>query len=457
MEENLKINGCTFDENAGRLHTVQDSLFKCLDTKIVPDSSVGNFSLEESKAVLQSPVGDEPSTDTSKKHLDTFKQNNQDILFSGYFGPRTENDKTPSAPTNPFIEEERRNLTRTPKGFNGFNGGFNTGLNISRQSNLSSKSSSNLFSFENLVKSVSIDKSKKIKSSEELLLEKIEKEKEELKKLKLQNQLTAEKNKHYQPKPITPTPLTLLKPFNFSSSKLLTKKRTGDYMDNEKINTKIKDTIRKKIESCGAGIKETVFINDKINYNKSPSTVKFMKKSIGSRSKSKSPCRDEDMASLSSRIEKYCVITNKSMSKKDKSPVKLSFTEEERFNQNAKNILNTSSDLHQLSTMSSSIRKQFASELSTEDKIAREMESYKFKAKPLNRNIFKKQPVVESFDTILMKTRQEKQELDMKLKENKKTQKINQIKQTQARKSFNAYTRDENCNTLNRNDLMLLE
>lgn len=66
-----------------------------------------------------------------------------------------------------------------------------------------------------------------ILSSEEILLNKIKKEKEELKKQKKINNNYFEKaiKKTIREKPIAPTPLTLLDPFNLSNGNMLNKKR----------------------------------------------------------------------------------------------------------------------------------------------------------------------------------------------------------------------------------------
>lgn len=164
-------------------------------------------------------------------------------------------------------------------------------------------------------------------TSEEILLEKIKKEREELKKQLELNALTFEKSKLFMNKPLPPTPLTILKPFNLSSnnSKLLMKKRMVS-VNNSEINNKITEHMRKKCENHG--IKESVFINNKIIYNKTPTELKFM--SRFERSSKKSPIKkmtfsfenitcekqnkntqqeDGTITDLSSRIEKYCNIS----------------------------------------------------------------------------------------------------------------------------------------------------
>lgn len=286
------------------------------------------------------------------------------------------------------------------------------------------------------------------------MLEKLKKEKEEMNRLRNINFQTLEKTKTFQPKPLNPTPLTLIKPFNLSTnnSKMLMKKRIGGNI--EEINSKIAETMKRKCEEVGEKVKETVFIGDTIKMQKTPPNVKYMRRTPG-RSRSKSPCRfntqmDDDMYSLSSRIEKYCIIsgTNKNYHNVgNKSPLKLCFSSNN--NQNEEKIMDTHINSIMLNTPrspSTSIRRHFnhANTISTEDKIAKEMQTYKFKAKPLNKNMFsnanaglpsnipKKKPEIESFEMILQKTRMEKQMIDKKEKEDKKLNKMNLIKQGKA-------------------------
>jgi hypothetical protein len=390
-----------------------------------------------------------------------------------------------------MINVNARIMNGNHSNFGNFNGSFISSSNLTSNSNLNRSSTSttkintNQNSFNDLVKSVSIanfstSKPKKSKiylniilikyvellSTEDLMLEKIKKEKEEMHRLKLINKQNVEKVKCYVKQPVMPQPLTLIKPFNLSmnNSKLLMKKRVTNTNVDE-INSKITETMKKKCEKVGDNLKEAVFAHEKIVLQKPEHSIRHMKKSLGrsiSRSKSKSPIKsqnldsnEDDVTSLTSRIEKYCVISGfksannnysnvHSVSNKSKSPLKTCFSnrndlqqnEDKFFNNQVSCILmNTSKTL----TKSFSIRKHFNSNLiSTEDKIVKEMQNYKFTPKPLNKNIFcknnKKQNEIESIESIMMKTRMEKSEIEKIDKENKKMDKINQMKVNKLKK-----------------------
>ena len=154
---------------------------------------------------------------------------------------------------------------------------------------------------------------KKILSSEELELERIKKEKEELKKQKKTFQKVYTKSKQYKPMHILPSPLTLIKPFHLSSSsstQYLRRRLTSTNYEIEKINQKIKEKLEKKCEEYGEKMKENVFINEQIvNQNSNPNIDftpinknKFVDKIAEQNSESK--------LSLSSRINKYCEMTS---------------------------------------------------------------------------------------------------------------------------------------------------
>jgi len=289
-----------------------------------------------------------------------------------------------------------------------------------------------------------------------MIIEKIKKEKEEMLKLKMINRQNVEKVKTFVNKPVMPQPLTLIKPFNLSmnQSKMLSKKRvTNSNVDD--INSKITDVIRKKC--FGDNIKDSLFAHEKIVLQKPEQNVRHMKKSLGrstsrSISRSRSPIRNNDekcqdeLTNLTSRIEKYCVISgfqrdknsnyNHDNTNRSKSPLKNCFShrsdiqqnEDKIFNNQINNILLNTSKIGQIST---SIRKHFnAGQMTTEEKIVKEMQGYKFTPKPLNKSIFKnkKSNDIESFESIVMKTRLEKQDIDKADKDKKKMEKINQMK-----------------------------
>jgi hypothetical protein len=389
-------------------------------------------------------------------------------LYSGFFGQKNDNAMSQAAQnfytvTKPFpmAEDEKKTdfykkADKVSSGFDllncqignkrqkaetcEFNGSFidnfsGDKINQSNVSNITSFSNSS-YSFNDLVKSVSLSNLKKKKgkfyltlvlSSEELMLEKIKKEKEEMQRLRNLNSNFVDRAKNYLPKPINPSPLTIIKPFNLSSNnnKMLTKKRTPN-SNIEEVNSRITDAMKKKFEGQSQNPLEI------IKLQKTPPNVKYMKKT-STRSRSKSPMKtEEDLHSLSSRIEKYCVISGRSTIK-SKSPTKNLFSNKEDgiFNLHLSNIMNTTKNSNSFtnSVFSSSMKKHFSmTNMSTEDKIAQEMKNFKFKAKPLNKNLFAKKPEIESFESILQKTRMEKKALDFKEKEDKKMNKIAQIK-----------------------------
>lgn len=96
------------------------------------------------------------------------------------------------------------------------------------------------------------------------------------------------------------------------------------------------------------------------------------------------------------------------------------------------------------SIISSSIRKHFSSFESTEERMKKEMENYKFKAKPLNRQVYNlnlnleprssltkakaKQKEIISFEEIIKASKNEKQAIINDERENKKLLKIKEIK-----------------------------
>ena len=89
-----------------------------------------------------------------------------------------------------------------------------------------------------------LNKKRKILTSEELELEKIKKEKEEIKKQNIKNKILYIKSKNFIPISITPSPLTLIKPFNLSSSKnknYIKNRLSSNNFEINKLNEKIKE------------------------------------------------------------------------------------------------------------------------------------------------------------------------------------------------------------------------
>ena len=128
----------------------------------------------------------------------------------------------------------------------------------------------NSFKFnQNILKFNFLGKKKKILSSEEIELEKIKKEKEEIKKQKLINEKCYQRSKNYIPITITPSPLTILKPFHLSSSRsskfLKNRMSSTDYEIN-KINNQIKEKIKKKCEEFQEKGNKNIYMNKSFDY-----------------------------------------------------------------------------------------------------------------------------------------------------------------------------------------------
>jgi hypothetical protein len=400
------MEGIVNDDDA-----LQQSFFQNLPEVIV--ESTNDFNLEEEvKNGVNKNVNNELDLGIGAKNDLNFNPNN-DILFSGYFGQKMDDENINGNKltndnhkrTNPFpmIVEERVNKNS----FNLYNKpnfkkqrlDKSLSLNNSYISTTSSKAKN---SFSDMVKSVSLTtcpkKSKKylileILSSVELELLKIKKEKENIKKLQQKNEQMKEKVKifnfqikQFTPKPIiSTTPLTMLKPFNLQTEKLLSKKRTSE------INSKIAEQMKTKTE---------------------PKRIKFI-----SKSPVKKKSIDDEVNSLSNRIERYCII-----SKRSKSPLKLCFNENE--DKNFENM--KASILNETFVNSTSIRKHFDTEklISTEDKKA--LQKTPFRAK-----LVKKIPEIKSFEDIIEKSRKENKFVEKIQKANKVNQKIEKIKTEQ--------------------------
>jgi hypothetical protein len=147
---------------------------------------------------------------------------------------------------------------------------------------------------------------------------------------------------------------------------------------------------------------------------------------------------DEDLNNINSGIEKCSlgVKANRVSKNRDKSPLN---------NENDKNFINSMyNQLGSHSIISSSIRKHFNLNESTEDKIKKERQNHKFKAKPLNRQVYNlnlnleprlsltsnitKPKDIISFEDVIKTSRLEKQFIMKEEKENLKIQKIKEIK-----------------------------
>lgn len=159
-------------------------------------------------------------------------------------------------------------------------------------------------------------KKKRILSSEEIELEKIKKEKEDLKKQRQIHLKCYNKSKIYKPMNISPSPLTLIKPFNLSSSgstQCLKKRLTKTNYEIKQINKKIKEKLENKVKAYDIQVSKSkeppVLIPSRNNISYLTSTVspinynKYTKKIYTDNN------NDTNM-SLSCRINKYCQMTS---------------------------------------------------------------------------------------------------------------------------------------------------
>lgn len=97
-----------------------------------------------------------------------------------------------------------------------------------------------------------LNKKRKILSSEEIELQKIEKEREEIKKMIHKNREMYENSQNYTPMKIIPKPLTTFKPFNLSSNyknKYLKERQGNTLYEINKLNQKIREKMEQKIEA----------------------------------------------------------------------------------------------------------------------------------------------------------------------------------------------------------------
>jgi hypothetical protein len=210
------------------LNESQHSFFKNLPEVIVESNNtdVMNFELNEPTCGNQLNEGNLFANGSGHKDTrENFYFNATDILFSGYFGQKNEEDgfngnkdaQKNNKRINPFptIEEERQRQN-SGMSYDALNGRNCKKQKLEKSASKSALSNSflsnmsrNKNSFSDLVKSVSLTSSssfcqkKKSKlalilevlSSEQLELEKIKKEKEELRRLKLKNSHMAERVK----------------------------------------------------------------------------------------------------------------------------------------------------------------------------------------------------------------------------------------------------------------------
>lgn len=167
-----------------------------------------NKTIEESSTMAKTMEAANSSIHKSIKKMTSQKGN--DILYSGHFGPR--NDiSTIESNVNPFQPIQEENCSFLNDESNSFLNFIDTKIDTSGISFIKAKSSRNsnvsrssLFSksFSNLCQSITITKKeKKMKSSEELELEKIQREKEHFKRLRQINQNNYQKIQKQSPLP----------------------------------------------------------------------------------------------------------------------------------------------------------------------------------------------------------------------------------------------------------------
>ena len=232
-----------------------------------------------------------------------------------------------------FSNSKKSNNSNSPhlsiafgKCYNSSNSEKNNSINSLQKKSFTSAKKINFSSFANANEKISkmsfLGKKKKILSSEEIELEKIKKEKEELKKQKLINQKCYLKSKNYIPMIITPSPLTIIQPFNLSNnytSKLLKSKINEIECENYKIK-KIK-VIQNKFTDEKDIINENN-LNNKINenenniniFNTPPKNIEILNykedKNINlDENKNQNIINVEKDLSLTSRIKKYYEVT----------------------------------------------------------------------------------------------------------------------------------------------------
>ncbi len=179
-----------------------------------------------------------------------------------------------------FSNSKKSNNSNSPhlsiafgKCYNSSNSEKNNSINSLQKKSFTSAKKINFLSFANANEKISkmsfLGKKKKILSSEEIELEKIKKEKEEIKKQKLINEKCYQRSKNYIPITITPSPLTILKPFHLSSSRsskfLKNRMSSTDYEIN-KINNKIKEKIKKKCEEFHEKGNKNIYMNKSFDY-----------------------------------------------------------------------------------------------------------------------------------------------------------------------------------------------
>lgn len=190
-----------------------------------------NKTIEESSTMAKTMEGANSSIHKSIKKITSQKGN--DILYSGHFGPR--NDiSTIESNVNPFQPIQEENCSFLNDESNSFLNFIDTKIDTSGISFIKAKSSRNsnmsrssLFSksFSNLCKSITITKKeKKMKSSEELELEKIQREKEHFKRLRQINQNNYQKIQKQSPLPFAKN-LSRANLIHNKENQFLTKKR----------------------------------------------------------------------------------------------------------------------------------------------------------------------------------------------------------------------------------------
>lgn len=151
---------------------------------------------------------------------------------------------------------------------------------------------------------------KTMRTTEDIMLESINKEKQKAKTIIKTNQQYYNSHKKYAPIPVSPSPLTFIKPFNLSSSscsEYLKKRMSNTPNEITEINKKIKEKLTKKCkeyEDQTKNIKQSeVILSNEITLT--PNIIK-MKKVVD---------ETDNMLSLSARINQYCAIASEILKK----------------------------------------------------------------------------------------------------------------------------------------------
>lgn len=213
--------------------------------------------------------------------MEIIKTNHSTISYTKNYSDQKKSPKTFTITSLTHKKLFQTNQKTNQKLNNSFQKPFNIGISISRKNSLLLESLSstpklkkNLFTLENSLafntttkknienikipfqnfdkKFEFLNKKRKILTSEEIELQKIEKERNEAKKIMEKNRSIYYKSLNFTPMAIIPKPLTTFKPFNLSSnlkSKYLKERQGNTLYEINKLNQKIREKMQQKIET----------------------------------------------------------------------------------------------------------------------------------------------------------------------------------------------------------------